>query len=161
MQPKINQPIKKQPINQNRFAQRRILNRKQPLFRRLTEAFIIAIVSKSLGHILSCKTFCILKGKLCAFQMVFFQSLYFMILSFVLCKQKLLYFVKLALFFFTANLCISSNLFLAVPLRREGQLYRWPRHSLTDYYTLLKNTAKEHSETLVTIETCDQSDEET
>ena len=51
--------------------------------------------------------------------------------------------------------------YLAVPLRREGQLYRWPRHSLTDYYTLLKNTAIEHSERLVTLETCDQSDEET
>ena len=28
---------------------------------------------------------------------------------------------------------LDQNLvFLAVPLRREGQLYRWPRHSLTD-----------------------------
>ena len=33
--------------------------------------------------------------------------------------------------------------------------------SLTDYYTLLKNTTIEHSERLVTLETCDQSDEET
>ena len=55
-------------------------------------------------------------------------------------------------------LCV---VFLAVPLRREGQLYRWPRHSLTNSSTLLKNTTIEHSERLVTLETCDQSDEET
>ena len=32
---------------------------------------------------------------------------------------------------------------------------------LPTYYTLLKNTTIEHSERLVTLETCDQSDEET
>ena len=48
-------------------------------------------------------------------------------------------------------------IFLAVP----RQLYRWPCHWLTDYYTLLKNTIIQHSERLVTFETCDQSDEET
>ena len=32
---------------------------------------------------------------------------------------------------------------------------------LPTYYTLLKNTTKEHSERLVTLETCYQSDEET
>ena len=55
----------------------------------------------------------------------------------------------------------QKDMFLAVPLRREGQLYRWPRHSLTDYYTVLKYTAMEHSKRLVTIEKCYQSDEET
>ena len=34
-------------------------------------------------------------------------------------------------------------------------------HSLTDYYTLLKNTTTQHSEGLVTLETFDESDEET
>ena len=33
--------------------------------------------------------------------------------------------------------------------------------SLTNYKTLLKNTTIQHSETLVTLETCDESDEET
>ena len=32
---------------------------------------------------------------------------------------------------------------------------------LTKYYTLLKNTIIQHSERLVTLETCDESDEET
>ena len=49
------------------------------------------------------------------------------------------------------------HLFLAVP----RQLYRFPCHWLTDSLTLLKNTTKEHSERLVTLETCDQSDEKT
>ena len=53
------------------------------------------------------------------------------------------------------------DFFLAVP----RQLYRFPCHSLTDSLTdslpVLKNTIKEHSERLVTLETCDQSDEET
>ena len=52
--------------------------------------------------------------------------------------------------------------FLAVP----WQLYRFPCHSLTHWLThwlthslpLLKNTTKEHSERLVTLETCYQSD---
>ena len=33
--------------------------------------------------------------------------------------------------------------------------------SVTQYYTLLKNTTIEHSERLVILETCNQSDEET
>ena len=33
--------------------------------------------------------------------------------------------------------------------------------SLTDYKSLLKNTTIQHSERLVTLETCDESDEET
>ena len=57
--------------------------------------------------------------------------------------------------------CNNRLFSLAVPLRREGQLYRWPRHSLTNSSTLLKNTTIEHSERLVTLETCDKSDEET
>ena len=52
-------------------------------------------------------------------------------------------------------------IFLAVP----RQLYRFPCHSLTDSLTdslpVLKDTTKEHSERLVTLETCYQSDEET
>ena len=34
-------------------------------------------------------------------------------------------------------------------------------HSLTDSYTLLKNTTIQHSERLVAIEKCDESNEET
>jgi len=34
-------------------------------------------------------------------------------------------------------------------------------HSLADYKTLLKDTTIQHSERLVTLETCDGSDEET
>ena len=34
-------------------------------------------------------------------------------------------------------------------------------HSLTDYNTLLKNTTIQLPERLVTLETCDESDEET
>ena len=41
------------------------------------------------------------------------------------------------------------------------QLNRWTCHSVTHSSTLLKNTTKEHSERLVTLETCNQSDEET
>ena len=50
-------------------------------------------------------------------------------------------------------------MFLAV----TWQLYRFTCHSLTHSLTpsLLKNTTKEHSERLVTLETCYQSDEET
>ena len=55
----------------------------------------------------------------------------------------------------------SPPLFLAV----TWQLYRFPchslTHSLTDWLPVLKNTTKEHSERLVTLETCYQSDEET
>ena len=49
-------------------------------------------------------------------------------------------------------------LFLAVPDSSIGDLVT---HSLTDYYTLLKNTTTQHSERLVNLETCDESDEET
>ena len=52
--------------------------------------------------------------------------------------------------------CFTTK-FLAV----TWQLYRFTCHSLTDYKSLLKNTTKEHSERLVTLETCYQSDEET
>ena len=52
-------------------------------------------------------------------------------------------------------------MFLAVP----RQLYRWPchslTHSLTNYNTLLKNSTIQHSERLVALETCDESNEET
>ena len=45
------------------------------------------------------------------------------------------------------------------------QLNRWPCHSLTHSVTqslpLLKNSTKEHSQNLVTLETCDQSDDPT
>ena len=47
--------------------------------------------------------------------------------------------------------------FLAVP----RQLYRFPCHALTHSLPVLKITTKEHSERLVTLETYDQSDEET
>ena len=51
--------------------------------------------------------------------------------------------------------------FLAVPLRREGQQALQVASSLSHSKTLLKNAAIEHFERLVTLETCDQSDEET
>ena len=59
------------------------------------------------------------------------------------------------------NCCVAVGSFLAV----TWQLYRFPCHSLSHSVTqslpLLKNTTKEHSERLVTLETCDQSDKET
>ena len=50
-----------------------------------------------------------------------------------------------------------KNYFLAV----TWQLYRFPCHSVTDWLPVLKNTTKVHSEGLVTLETCYQSEEET
>ena len=52
----------------------------------------------------------------------------------------------------------ESRDFLAVPDSSIGDLVT---HSLTNYYTLLKNTTIQPSERLVTLETCDESDEET
>ena len=55
----------------------------------------------------------------------------------------------------------KTFLFLAVP----RQLYRWPCHWHTDWLThsllhTFENTTIQHSERLVTLETCDESDEE-
>ena len=44
---------------------------------------------------------------------------------------------------------------------KNHRIYIENSNSLTHYYTLLKNTAIEHSERLLTIEKCYQSDEET
>ena len=60
--------------------------------------------------------------------------------------------------FFSTNAAMTWKFFQLSPDSSIGDLVT---NSLTKYQTLLKNTTLQHSEKLVTLETCDKSDEET
>ena len=70
-----------------------------------------------------------------------------LIFASLLCQKKLKF----------IHYCLLKDCLVFTFLAVTWQLYRFTCHSKT----LLKNTTKEHSERLVTLETCDQSDKET